>query len=221
MITCCNSLNVNSPFLLTNSSQQLKKTMHPYLVHCLFLDILRFILTCFFLEKLLCCPGSSSLFVSFSSFLFRLFLQQMQFYIASKKYLIYLFFSFLMKLCQRVAVSISSYFTIVTSWKTVDIRVHAKSLQERTFYLIVMHACSLQHQSKLQKRSSDVTTRGMKVAAYYGLKTPPYELVSHQSNDVLTYFATEIPCFRACFLQILASCSRVHLMFSDILACLF
>ncbi|CAK9328340.1 unnamed protein product [Citrullus colocynthis] len=32
------------------------------------------------------------------------------------------------------------------------------------------------HQSKLHKRSSDVTTRGMKVSAYYGLKTPPYEL---------------------------------------------
>lgn len=132
----------------------------------------------------------------------------MQFYIVSKKYLIYFFiFYFLMKLCQRVAVSISSYFTIVTSWKTVDIRIHAKGLREGTFYLIVMHACSLQHQSKLQKRNSDGTTRGMKVVAYYGLKTPPYELVSHQSNNVLTYFATKIPCFRACFLQILVCCS--------------
>lgn len=51
----------------------------------------------------------------------------------------------------------------------------------------------------------------MKVTAYYGLKTPPYELVSqaHQLNNV-HYFATKVPCFRASFLHIFVPGDEHH-----------
>lgn len=152
----------------------------------------------------------------------RLFLQQIQFNIINKKYLRFLFFFFssffffLMKLYQRIVVIINSYFTtIARSCKIVNITLQAEDLWVRTFYLILTRVCSLQHQSKLHKRSSDVTTRGMKVSAYYGLRTPPYELVSHQPHNVLILqLKFHVLGVVSCRYLLLAH--RVHLMVPDI-----